>query len=202
MRADIRSNLNDFGAALRRPRAGDPEALGDVLSRCRGYLLAMAQAEMQADLRPKAAASDLVQETLLEGQRDFDRFTGETETDLIRWLQRILKNNLLDAVRHCHTLKRDARREHDLTASGLAPSALVDHSARPSQVVQREELVSAVDQAVDSLPVRLKTVILLHHKEGLGFEEIGRRLGVSDRMARYLWAQAIDALRDVLADQE
>ncbi len=73
MRADIRSNLNDFAAALRRARAGDPEALGDVLSRCRGYLLAMAQAEMQADLRPKAAASDLVQETLLEGQRDFDR---------------------------------------------------------------------------------------------------------------------------------
>ena len=202
MEVDVRANSEDFAANLERARAGDPGAIGDVLNRCRGYLLAMAMADLQADLRPKTAASDIVQETLLDGQRDFARFKGTSETDLLRWLQRILKHNLIDAVRVCHTQKRDARRELEWPTAESNISGLVDQAARPSQVLQQSELVNAVDQAIDRLPVRHKTVILLHHKEGLGFSEIGRRLGVSDRMARHLWAQAIPLLRQLMAEAE
>jgi len=193
---------DDFVARLRQARSGDHEALGDVLNQCRGYLLAIALAEMNSDLRPKWAASDIVQETLLDGQRDFARFSGESATDLLRWLQRILKNNLLDAVRQCHTLKRDARREHALAPADLDSSQLVDQAARPSQRLQRDELENVVERAIERLPARRKMVILMHHKDGLGFDEIGRRLGVTDRMARYLWAEAIASLRDTLAETE
>jgi len=202
MAVDVRSDLTTFHSNLKRAQAGDAAAVGAVLDSCRGYLLAMAMAELQSDLRAKVAASDIVQETLLEGQRDFRRFTGKDEEDLLRWLQRILKNNLVDSIRHCRSLKRDARREQTAAATDINSSGWIDHSPRPSQLVQRAELADAVDRAIDLLPARHKTVILLHHREGIGFQEIGRRLSVSERMARYLWAEAVSSLRDLLAEAE
>src|SRR5262245_58290664 len=69
-------------------RAGSPEALGAVLEACRGYLLLIAQGELSPDLRAKAGASDLVQQTFLDAQRDFGRFRGESVAELRAWLRR------------------------------------------------------------------------------------------------------------------
>jgi RNA polymerase sigma-70 factor (ECF subfamily) len=42
---------------------GDMEALGQALEACRGYLLSIAQQELDPELWAKGGASDLVQET-------------------------------------------------------------------------------------------------------------------------------------------
>ena len=47
-------------------------------------------------LRLRLDPSDLVQETFLEAHRDFPRFTGPTERELLAWLRRILARNLVD----------------------------------------------------------------------------------------------------------
>src|SRR5437870_8093656 len=90
------------GAAqwLAEARAGSPEALGQMLEACRGYLLLVAQRELAPDLRAKGGASDLVQETFLEAQRDFPRFSGRSEAELLAWLRRLLLNNLANFTRH------------------------------------------------------------------------------------------------------
>jgi RNA polymerase sigma-70 factor (ECF subfamily) len=54
-------------------RAGRSDDLGQILNVCRQYLLGIAQHELDADLRAKGGASDLVQETFLDAQRLFDR---------------------------------------------------------------------------------------------------------------------------------
>src|SRR5262245_26207367 len=59
-------------------RAGSSEALGQVLEACRGYLLLIAGQELEPALRAKGGASDLVQQTFLEAQRDFAGFHGTT----------------------------------------------------------------------------------------------------------------------------
>ena len=50
-----------------------------MLDACRAYLLLIAGREPDTQLRAKAGASDLVQETLLEAFRDFAGFHGDTE---------------------------------------------------------------------------------------------------------------------------
>jgi RNA polymerase sigma-70 factor, ECF subfamily len=42
---------------------------------------------MPYDLQAKGGGSDLVQETLLDAHKDFDRFTGRTEQEFLAWLQ-------------------------------------------------------------------------------------------------------------------
>src|SRR5262249_49490145 len=84
----------DAGAWLAAARAGSGDALGEALEACRPYLLRVANQELDQDLRAKGGASDLVQETFLEAQRDFPRFQGSSDAELRAWLRHILLHNL------------------------------------------------------------------------------------------------------------
>ena len=69
-------------------------------------------AQVETWLRAKVDASDLVQETMLEAFRDFERFGGASEQEWLAWLKRILAHNVADFVRRYRgTAKRQARRE-------------------------------------------------------------------------------------------
>src|SRR5436190_23322173 len=93
-------------------RAGSTEALGQLLEACRGYLLLIAQQELDPNLRAKGGASDLVQETFLKAQRHFGRFQGDSEVELLAWLRRLLLNNLANFARQYRdTNKRRLGRE-------------------------------------------------------------------------------------------
>ena len=59
----------------------------------------------------KGGASDLVQETFLEAQRDFPRFQGTSEAELLGWLRQMLLNNVANFTRHYRITKREVGRE-------------------------------------------------------------------------------------------
>src|SRR5215472_3181235 len=84
----------DGAGWLARARAGDREALGRALEVCRRYLLLIAERQLDDDLRAKGGASDLVQETFLEAQRDFARFEGTSPEELRAWLRQVLLHNV------------------------------------------------------------------------------------------------------------
>jgi RNA polymerase sigma-70 factor, ECF subfamily len=67
---------DDDSPLVAAARAGSREALGRALEIHRHYLLAIAERQLDPDLRSKGGASDLVQETFLEAQRDFAQFGG------------------------------------------------------------------------------------------------------------------------------
>src|SRR5205809_917594 len=104
---------------LAAARAGSSEALGQALEGCRRYLLLVADRELEPDLRAKGGASDIVQETFLEAQRDFTQFHGNSEQELLAWLRRILLNNVGNfSRRYCGTDMRDVGREVELPGDG------------------------------------------------------------------------------------
>ena len=72
----------DMGQWLEAARAGSKEALGEALEACRNYLLMVANRQLDPQLRVKGGASDLVQETFLEAQRDFGRFQGTSDAEV------------------------------------------------------------------------------------------------------------------------
>jgi RNA polymerase sigma-70 factor (ECF subfamily) len=189
---------DDAAQWLSAARAGSSEAMGQILEACRGYLLLIAQQEIQPDLRAKAGASDLVQQTLLSALGDFDRFQGNSEAEILAWLRQLLLHNLTDFARlYRATDKRQISREVALDTGNPAAqrAANVGSDASPSgEVIAREE-ARQVQQALERLPEDYRRVLVLRFQEDRSFEEIGRLMNLSANAARKLWLRAIKRMQ-------
>src|SRR5262249_13520137 len=157
------------------------------------YLLAVANRALDDDLRAKGGASDLVQDTFLEAQKDFGRFQGTTADELRAWLGAILHHNLANFGRQFRaTDKRDVAREvpFDPDDSRLQLAAFLKAgSPSPSSQAMRDERVQVLQQALERLPDHYLQVILLRERERRSFEEIGQLLNRSPEAVRKLWAR-------------
>src|SRR5262245_25812028 len=130
----------DVGRWLAEARGGCNDALGQALEACRAYLLLIAEEELDPELRRKGGASDLVQETFLEAQRDFLRFQGATPEEWRAWLRRLLLNNVTDFGRRFRaTTKRNADRELPLDDSGELARDLAAADTTPSGQAMAQE---------------------------------------------------------------
>src|SRR5215831_1646157 len=140
---------------LTRARHEGGAARGELLEMYRNYLHLLARAQLGRHLQGKVDPSDLVQETFLTAHREFARFRGTTEGELVAWLRRILASRLADLVRRQLKAKgRDARLERrledelahssqDLAERVLArrdsPNATTSPSSPSQQAVRREQ---------------------------------------------------------------
>lgn len=202
MPAPPKDSLTSLAAA----RNGSKEALGELLEAYRNYLLLIAQQEIDPRLRAKGGASDLVQETFLEAQRDFAGFQGDSEEELLAWLRQLLHNNLVNfGRRYRDTHKRRVSREVSLEGASSARTAcdwLIADGPSPSELLIADEDGRRVLEALERLPEEYREALLLRCREGLSFEEIGQCLGQrSANAAQKLWMRALERLRTDLGEQ-
>ncbi len=184
---------------LEQARGGSSAALGSLLEGCRKYLLMKANDALDSDLRPKAAASDLVQDSFVEVQRDFASFRGTTERELFAWLTAILANRLANNVRfHRHTEKRSVTREIPLELTPERALVGLCDEASPSNVAIAGDEARRVQVALGRLPEPLRRVLVLRTWERLSFVEIGAELKKSADAARKLWGRAVRRLEEEL----
>jgi RNA polymerase sigma-70 factor (ECF subfamily) len=183
-------------------RGGSSDALGQLLEAYRGYLLRIARERIDPGLRAKEDASDLVQETFLEAQRDLPRFHGSSAGQLRAWLRQLLLNNIANLVRRYRgTDKRQINRE---VALGLgdgsrSPGAhLPAPTPSPSNVLVHAERSVALDRALSRLPEEYRQVLEWRYQQGLSFEEIAWQLRRSANAVRKLWARAVARLHQDL----
>jgi len=191
--------IDDFADLLSRARAGSRETLGQILDACRAYLMVVARANLDAVLQAKAGASDLVQETFLEAQRDFAQFRGESADELRAWMRQLLLNNLANFTRSFRdAAKRDVDREIRTDRNGSDFDLTVRLSAdalSPSGMALAREQVDKLLDALARLPFDYRQVLMLRYQGGYGFEEIAAELGRSVNAVRKLWARAVERLR-------
>ena len=186
-------------ALLAKARAGDSAALGEVLEGYREYLRLLARARVGQDLQVRLDPSDLVQETLLEAQRDFRQFVGNSEGELAVWLRRILVRNLADQLKYHQSQKRDVGREQPLEALiEQAHEALAAPLSTPSKQAARREQAVVMATAMGKLPEEYREVITLRHLEGRSFDEIAASMGRSAGAVRMLWMRALEKLGEVM----
>jgi RNA polymerase sigma-70 factor (ECF subfamily) len=188
----------DAAQLLAAARAGSQEGLGQALETCRRYLLLVAQRNLDPALQAKGGASDLVQETFLEAQRDFAQFQGTTEAELLAWLRQLLLNTLGNFARHYRdTAKRAVGREVALPGEGSSAGAggVAGSGPTPSGLAMEQEQAQALQRALLRLPEEYRRAIQLRYQEGKSFEEIGQLLNRSADAARKLWTRAMERLR-------
>jgi RNA polymerase sigma-70 factor (ECF subfamily) len=176
--------------------SGSREVLGHLLESCRQYLLLIANEELGDDLQAKAGASDLVQETFLEAQRDFEQFKGGSEVELRGWLRRILLHNVTNFTRSFRaTGMRELGRE--VSFSELGNNPLVSRQVPDADLIARERDQALAD-AIQRLPEHYRQVIVWRNYDRLSFAEIGTRTQRSEEAARKLWVRAIENLQELL----
>jgi RNA polymerase sigma-70 factor (ECF subfamily) len=183
-------------------RTGSRSAIGHLLEGCRGYLLSIANRQIDGDLRPKVAPSDLVQDSCLEAQQHFPTFQGQTRAELLAWVRGILLYNISSAHRHYRvTAKRQLSREVSLddqqTHRAPAISLALDDPS-PSEAAVRVEERALFEAALARLPEQYREAITLRHHNQLSFEDIGRQMNRSPEAVRKLWARGIEQLQSLL----
>lgn len=189
-------------------RKQDPEALETLFARYRHYLRLLARAQIGRNLRTKCDPSDLVQQSLLEAFRDFPRFTGTHEAELLGWLRQILAHNLYNEARRFHAQQRDAAREVSLeqvragldNSSAMLGRCLAANTPTPSQVAARREAAVHLADVLAELPDDYQTVLVLRIFEGLPAEEVAQRMDRSAGAVRMLQLRALTALKALLQE--
>ena len=184
---------------MERARAGDLDAFGQLLAQYRNYTRLLARTLIGTNLRLQLDPSDLVQETFLEAHRDFPRFEGSTERELLAWLRRILARNLADQARHQKAGMRDYRRQESLErvlerTGHRVQQALLATASSPSAAAARREQAVLLADALAGLPPDYREVIILRNLERLRFEEVAARMGRSPGAVRMLWTRALERL--------
>jgi RNA polymerase sigma-70 factor (ECF subfamily) len=197
---------------MAQARAGRSEALGELCDLYRNYLRMVVRTGLGPKLRERVELSDVVQEALVEVVRQFPQFTGQNEAALVGWLRRLVSQKLADLGRYHSRIKRgagdaavplDAPWEIGGQSDSHAPGGrLLDVLAlsqtSPSEAASRRELTVLLADALAGLSEVEAEVLWLYHAEGLSFEAIGDRLGISRKVVRGIWARGLKSLRRTL----
>ena len=169
---------------MRRTQSGDREAFAALVDRHKNclvnYLTVLA--------RDRDRAEDLGQEVFV---RLFERSGGyEERGQFLPYLYRIGTNLL-------RTEERKARRRQIL----LAMFSRNGHRkvASPQAEWLREEESRHVLRALDGLPLRFRSPLLLRDMEGWSYEDIGKTLGLSAGTVKSRIHRARERLRTLLA---
>jgi RNA polymerase sigma-70 factor (ECF subfamily) len=189
----------EFRELLPRARAGDREAMGQLLVKHRGQLLKLATQSIEPELGGKLGASDIVQETLCEAGEAFAQFQGSEPAEFAAWLRLAMLSNLRDQQRRFAALRRNVRRESPLADNSGFQRQLQDEGPSPSTQVMHQEQHDQLDQAVGRLPARYREVIWFRHRDNLAFDQIALEMGLSENATRKLWVRAVRQLREQLA---
>ena len=88
----------EFAAAM----VGDAAARWQALEACRDYVRLVVRRSRWSNHAGQPATSELVQNTILDGWRGFDRFEGRSPGQLRAWLKAILVHAALNARRRRH----------------------------------------------------------------------------------------------------
>lgn len=181
-------------------KEGDKSALNQLYGAYAERVRWMVRLRMGKELRRKLDSIDVVQDALLHALGGINGFTYENEGDFVRWLSRIAENVLRDNWERLHAEKRDIRKEVSLGNGGrrngsrlsgiLGPVATIT----PSVILSRKEDLARLEKAIDALKPAYKEVIVLTKIEGLGYLEIGNKLGKSSEAIRKLVSRAMTAL--------
>ena len=132
-------------------------------------------------LRDRQAATEVAQEAFIVAFRRLEGFRGDSQ--LWSWLYTITRRLAL------HEVKRGARRpELSLDEPALRDEAgsasrldLVEAELEePEARIERRELREELAEAMQSLPVRHREILVLRHFEDLSYKEIAERLSIPE----------------------
>ncbi|GCE46428.1 DNA-directed RNA polymerase sigma-70 factor [Thermosporothrix hazakensis] len=124
-----------------------------------------------------------------------------TNEPLKAWLFQVARNRCLDELRrkravHFSELEGSSD-DDDLSPLNIMP----DKRPLPDEMAERNDLQAALKEAIDNLPPKFRSVVLLRYAGQLSFSEIGKTLNMPEATAKTYFQRARPLLRAALATQ-
>ena len=145
----------------------NPDAFGEIVKRWERKIFALCFGMLARE----DDAKDAAQETFIAAYRNLKNFRGDAKVS--SWLHRIAVNQCLTTKRRQKTRSESFLDDEENAAERVfvAPSRQT-----PSRVTEQSERLQLVRQAVHSLPVDLRQVIVMKEFEEMTFQEISDSL--------------------------
>ncbi|MHC4375103.1 MAG: RNA polymerase sigma factor [Planctomycetota bacterium] len=172
---------------------GDETAFDRIVERYSGQVFAL----LTRFLGPVAQREDLVQEVFLRLIRARDRY--QPSARFSTWLYRIVFNlaaNEREKARLRNNVSLDAM---DPTGEGASYEPEDTEALLPSEALERDDAVRAVQDAIARLPQRQRMALILAKYEGLPYAEIGEVLGSNEKAVKSMIHRARENLRSMLS---
>lgn len=188
---------------IRRLKEGDVQALEELVRFYQDRVFRLAYGLLQ----DPEDALDVTQEAFLRVHQSIGRFAGKSA--FFTWLYRIVVNL-------CHdTRRKKARRRHEFSLdqaieereeAGDPPLELADlQGIAPDEASADLELEMKVREAMESLPEKHRTTLLLREVEGLSYEEIAEatdvNIGTVMSRLHYARKRMQEILRPILGEE-
>lgn len=141
-------------------------------------------------------ACDVAQQVFL--QLYISMPTLRTGEPLKAWLFQVARNRCLDELRrkratHFSELE-GGNDDDDLSPLDIMP----DTRPLPDEIAEQHDLQQALKKAIDSLPPKFRSVVLLRYAGQLTFSEIGKTLNMPEATAKTYFQRARPLLRAAL----
>jgi len=142
-------------------------------------------------------AEDISQEAFLRAYQSLARFNPSYKFST--WLYQITLNIIRDRFkkRGLNYVSLDAPIETDDSEFYPQP---VDLTNDPEQIIVRQEDARAVQQAIYSLPLKYREVLVLRHLQDLSYIEISNILKLPQGTVKVRLYRAREQLRKILSD--
>jgi RNA polymerase sigma-70 factor, ECF subfamily len=179
------SDLNDMNETVMAAREGCHDAFGDLVRATYNdtYSHALRLVGNVDD------AHDVAQETYLKAFRYLRGFRGES--NIATWLYRITANSA-----HSLVAKRRRTETSALTDEMVVADEELSHD--PSGQAELNDVRSRLVEALETLPTKLRTVLVLRDIYDQSHEAIARQLGITESAAKVRLHRARQKLRDQL----
>ncbi len=197
---DARSDSEETVRLLERAGGGDRDSFDRLFARHRGALEEMIDRRLDARLRARLDASDVVQDAQLEAYRRLPDFLRRRPMPFRLWVWKTAYERLLNLRRDHAAARRSVGREAPLPeqSSLLLARRLFVGSPSPSEEAVRREQAQQVRRALDRLADADREVLLLRYLDGLSNEEAAQVLEVNPGTASKRHGRAILKLHQIL----
>ncbi len=157
-----------------RARAGDSDAFRALVVRYQRKVYALAL----GIVKDPDLAWDVAQEAFVRVHGSLRGFEGKAAFST--WLFRIATHLAIDSVRRERTSRKDdvdeVNEAHVAEAGeGILSTPLGND---PRENALRRELAGKIQEALETLPEKHRTILVLREVEGLSYEELAERLGI------------------------
>lgn len=125
----------------------------------------------------KEDAADLLQETYIKAYESLPNFEGRSSFST--WLYRIATNFALMKLRKEKMKKVSIEELKEISDGSKDSIDFYDWSENPYLHYKNEELKEILNEAINSLPPKYKTIFILHDIEGLSIQEVAKILSLS-----------------------
>lgn len=159
-------------------RGGDRQAFKLLMQRYQRKVYSIAY----GFLRNQEDALDVVQEAFIKVHRYLNNFEGNSS--FYTWLYRIVTNLCIDhmrknkryrALEFDDSLRHEGKNDEGIGAVQRPLSGMGD----PANMLQRREILDAVQDGLKYLSDKHRAVIIMRELEGLSYEEMAKAMGCS-----------------------